>query len=146
MVRDDVEVGQVGGQTRIRIGDRNRTITGQHRYILDYTYPDTTLEQGTLALDIIGTDETLETRRFEVVVTGLDLEDPLCNVGRRGESGGCDLVRDGDVYRAVIAPLEPGQGITIGGTVVYVIQAVAVLTFVGIKSWLASKRPQQEGA
>ena len=32
--------------------------------------------------------------------------------------GGCELVRDGDVYRAVISPLEPGQGITIGGTIV----------------------------
>lgn len=35
---------------------------------------------------------------------------------------------------------------TLGGTVVYVMQAVAVLAFVGAKSWLDSKRPQQEGA
>ncbi len=34
---------------------------------------------------------------------------------------------------------------TLGGTVVYVMQAVAVLGFVGIKSWLDSRRPQQEG-
>ena len=115
---DDVDVEQVAGETRIRIGDRDRTITGQHRYVLEYTYPTTTLDEGTLALDVIGTDETLETERFEVVVTGLELEDPLCNVGGPGASGGCELVRDGDVYRAVIAPLEPGQGITIGGTVV----------------------------
>jgi hypothetical protein len=115
---DDVAVEQVGGETRIRIGDRDRTITGQHRYVLEYTYPDTTLGEGTLALDVIGTDETLETKRFEVVVTGLELDDPLCNVGGPGASGGCELVRDGDVYRAVIAPLGPGEGITIGGTVV----------------------------
>jgi ABC-type uncharacterized transport system permease subunit len=35
---------------------------------------------------------------------------------------------------------------TLGGTVVYVIQAVAVLAFVGVKSWLEAKRPRQEGA
>lgn len=35
---------------------------------------------------------------------------------------------------------------TLGGTVVYVMQAVAVLAFVGGKSWLESRRPVQEGA
>jgi hypothetical protein len=115
---DDLDVEQFGDQTRVRIGDPNRRITGQHRYVLEYTYPDTTLDEGTLALDIIGTEETLETTRFEVVVTGLELDDPLCNVGGPGASGGCELARDGDLYRAVVAPLEPGQGITIGGTVV----------------------------
>jgi hypothetical protein len=60
----------------------------------------------------------LETRRFEVVVTGLELNDPQCNVGRPGATGGCEFVRDGDVYRAVITPLEPGDGVTIGGQVV----------------------------
>jgi simple sugar transport system permease protein len=34
---------------------------------------------------------------------------------------------------------------TLGGTVVYVMQAVAVLGFVGIKSWLDSRKPLQEG-
>jgi uncharacterized membrane protein YgcG len=115
---DDVRVEQIDGRTRIRVGDPDRTIAGQHRYVLEYTYPNTTIDDGTLALDVIGTDETLETRRFEVVVTGLELEDPLCNVGGPGASGGCELARDGDVYRAVIAPLDPGEGVTIGGTVV----------------------------
>ena len=35
---------------------------------------------------------------------------------------------------------------TVGGTVVYVIQAVAVLAFVGLASWLSARRPRQEGA
>ena len=34
-----------------------------------------------------------------------------------GASGGCTLERDGDLYRAVIAPLKPGEGITIGGII-----------------------------
>ena len=36
---DDVTVDAVDGQTRIRIGDPDITITGQHRYTLSYTLP-----------------------------------------------------------------------------------------------------------
>ena len=74
-----------GADDRIRVGDPNLTNTGQHRYDLAYTLPDARLSTGQLALDIIGTDETLETERFEVVVAGLALEDPLCNVGSFGD-------------------------------------------------------------
>ena len=35
---------------------------------------------------------------------------------------------------------------TLGGTVVYVMQAVAVLAYVGIKAWLERRRPQQVAA
>ncbi len=112
-----VSIAQVSGGTRIRIGDPNRTITGQHRYVLTYTLPDARLSAGELALDIIGTEEPFRTDTFEVIVTGMQLADPLCNVGRAGTSGGCDLVRDGDEYRTTISPLLPKQGITIGGTI-----------------------------
>lgn len=114
---DDVDVDSAYGETRIRIGDPDETITGQHRYVLEYTLPTTGIASGVLALDVIGTDETLETARFEVIVLGLELDDVRCNVGWFGDAGGCDLERDGDVYRAVFEPLEAGDGITIGGTV-----------------------------
>ena len=65
----------------IRIGDPDETVTGQHRYVLDYILPDAMISTGRLDLDVIGTDETLETERFEVVVTGMALDDPMCNVG-----------------------------------------------------------------
>ena len=102
---------------RVRIGDPEQTISGQHRYVLEYTLPDANLDSGELALDVIGNAELQETGRFDIVVNGLELEDPLCNVGAAGTSGGCTLERDGDVYRASIVPLEPGDGITIGGTI-----------------------------
>ena len=122
----DVSVTPVGGETRIRVGDPDQTVSGQHRYVLTYTLPDARLSSGELALDVIGNDETLETGRFEVVVTGLQLDDPLCNVGGFGTSGGCTLEPDGAVYRAVVSPLEPGDGITIGGTINGRTDAVAV--------------------
>lgn len=105
------------GADRIRLGDSNTTFSGQHRYVLSYTLPDAKLSTGRLNLDIIGTDEALETGRFEVDVTGLQLDNPTCDVGSTGATGGCSLARAGDVYRAVISPLKAGQGITIGGTI-----------------------------
>lgn len=115
---DDLDVQSVGWETRIRIGDPDVTVTGQHRYTLAYTLPAARLSSGQLALDVIGTDETLETKHFELVVTGLELEDPTCNVGGFGDVGGCELVDDGTTYRAVFSPLEPHEGITIGGRIV----------------------------
>lgn len=115
---DDVDVRRFGSEVRIRIGDPDVTITGQHRYVLGFTLSEAQLSTGELALDIIGTDETFETGRFEVVVTGLELESPTCNVGRRGAVGGCTFTRQGDRYHAVIEPLPPGAGITIGGRIV----------------------------
>lgn len=122
---DDVAQESVeGDKTRIRVGRSDTTVSGQHRYVLRYTLPNARVTTGQLALDIIGTDETLETDRFEVVVTGFQLDTPLCNVGSSGASGGCTLSLVGDVYRAVIAPLKPHRGITIGGTIVAVTEPV----------------------
>lgn len=115
---DDLSVVDEGFQTRIRIGDPNVTITGQHRYVLEYTLPAAQLSTGRLALDIIGTDEVLETGLFEVVLSGFELSDPTCNVGAFGTSGGCTLANVDGMYGTVIQPLRPGEGITVGGAIV----------------------------
>ncbi len=115
---DDLTVIPMSGEVRFRIGDPDVTNTGQHRYVIEFTLPEARVTEGQLALDIIGNDEELGTGRFEVVVAGLELRDPRCNTGRAGAAGGCDLVADGDVYRAVIDPLRPGAGVTIGGDIV----------------------------
>ena len=112
-----VSVVEIDSETRIRLGDPSTTVSGQHRYDLSYTLHQARLSTGELALDIIGTEETLATGRFEVIVTGMDLTAPTCNVGALGTTGGCELTRDGDLYRAVIGPLKPGEGMTIGGTI-----------------------------
>lgn len=114
---DDVSVEEIGLETRIRIGSPSETVTGQHRYVLTYTLPDARLTSDQLFLDVIGTDETFETDRFEIVVTGMTLDDPACSVGALGTDGGCALEPDGDTYRAVVAPLSAGDGITISGTI-----------------------------
>jgi uncharacterized membrane protein YgcG len=112
----DFSLGEIG--TRIRLGDPDTTYRGQHRYVLEYTYPAAQVATGQLALDIIGDREQFETGRFEIVVTGLRLTDTKCNVGPEGTVGGCELRADGPNYVAVIEPLRPGNGVTIGGTIV----------------------------
>jgi hypothetical protein len=123
---EQVSVTPLGDSTRIRIGDASKTVDGQHRYVLSYTLPDAQITSGKLALDIIGTDEDLQTDRFEVIVAGLQLQDPLCSIGSFGTTGGCTLSPDGDVLRTVISPLKPNQGITIGGTITSTTGAVDV--------------------
>ncbi|MDQ2796770.1 MAG: DUF2207 domain-containing protein, partial [Actinomycetota bacterium] len=104
--------------TAIRLGDPNATVTGQHRYVLAYTLPNAQLSTGSLALDIIAAGEVFETLRFTVIVDGMQLQWPTCNVGAANATGGCTLAPDGADLRTVIAPLPAGDGITIGGTVV----------------------------
>jgi uncharacterized membrane protein YgcG len=104
--------------TRIRLGDPNVTVNGQHRYVLSYTLPQARLSSGQLFLDIIGNHETLSTDHFEVIVAGMTLADPGCATGPRDAAiGTCTLAQSGDTYRATISPLPAGDGITISGTV-----------------------------
>ncbi len=116
---DEVDVANFGNVTRIRIGNPNVVFTGQHRYELEYTLPAAELWSGALGLDIIGNDETFRTDRFEVVLSGFDLSELRCDTGGRNDFGGCAFTRndDGD-FVTVIEPLQPGEGITVGGTLV----------------------------
>ena len=114
---DDLSVTDEGYETRIRIGDPDITYTGQHRYVLSYTLPKAQISTGQLALDISDNQTELETGRLEIIVTGFELTNPVCQTGDVGATGGCELVRDGDVYRAVIEPLAPHKVVTIRGTI-----------------------------
>src|SRR5690606_14698663 len=119
----DVTVVAGSSETEIRVGDPDRTFRGQHRYELAYTLPDAfdpTADRPELVLDIVaplgpGTGAA-ETGRFEVVVTGFELTEPLCHVGRAGDRGGCELVPAAHgPYRAVPEPPPKHAGRTSGG-------------------------------
>lgn len=108
----------IGGDTRIRIGDPDVTFTGRHRYVLEYTLPAANVSSGRLDLDIIGNEETLETQRFEVVLTGFRFDSIDCFTGAREALGGCSFERGAsDNLVAVIEPLAPGDGITVSGSI-----------------------------
>jgi hypothetical protein len=114
------------GFTRIRIGDPDVTVSGQHRYVLSYTLPDARLSSGSLFLDIIDPGEPFATDDFEVVVTGLTLADPQCDRGGAGATGGCELVADGDLYRAELGRLDTDEGVSISGGIVQRFEAPPV--------------------
>lgn len=121
----DLSVVDEGLRTRIRIGDPAMTISGQHRYVLAYTYRDADLDELGLALDLVaasgdGWPGDQRTDRFEVVVVGVVLAEPRCDTGPRGVTGGCELVRDdADLasYRAVLEPLPADDGLSVYGRV-----------------------------
>lgn len=111
----DVGIVQTIGGTRIRIGNPNITLDGRHRYVVEYTLPEAGTSSGVLFLDVIGNDEPLETRRFEVVLTGFDDPNTTCDTGAYDVIGGCDFNTDDAGNRvAVIEPLAPADGITVG--------------------------------
>jgi uncharacterized membrane protein YgcG len=116
---DDVSVAELGSETRVRIGDPDVEVSGQHRYTLSYTLPSAQLGSGLLALDIIEGDQ-FETLDATVFVTGFELAEPDCFVGASGSTNRCELVRDGAIYRADLGPLSPYTGVTIEGRIVAV--------------------------
>jgi uncharacterized membrane protein YgcG len=122
---DQLSVVDLGAETRVRIGDPDVTISGQHRYTLAYTLPVADLEDGFLAIDVLDGDE-LETGSAEVVVRGFDLDQARCFVGGAGSTERCDLVESGGVYRATFGELPPFTGITIDGYVTATIAPVDV--------------------
>ena len=117
----DLDVVTFRNDTRVRLGSANVNVTGQHRYVLDYTLPEARLSSIGLALDVIGTDDTMPTKRFEVIITGLELDNPQCSAGGTGTTGGCRLlpttIGGQPAYRAVLEPLSARHGITVRGRV-----------------------------
>ena len=114
---DQVTVDDVGNETRIRIGEVDTFISGQHRYTLAYTLPEAKLDSGVLSLDVLGS-EGAEIDTFELVVTGWVLGDPVCFVGAFGSSDECELVESEDgYYRWIVEPVEENAGVTVEGDI-----------------------------
>ncbi len=104
--------------TRIRIGNPDQTITGHHQYVLTYVLPDANLATDTLKLDIIDDRETLETKKFTVVLTGMELANLKCLVGPAGSTRPCPVVAEANSYRIEIAPLARREGISVFANIV----------------------------
>lgn len=114
----DLFVEQGSGSTDVRIGDPDVIVSGQHRYTFGYTLPNAFLSEGVLSLDVLDPDDK-PIDHFELVVTGMVLENPTCFVGVLGAATTCEFVesRDG-YYRAVATPVPVGAGVTVEGDIV----------------------------
>ena len=108
--------GSPGSQ--IKIGDANQTVTGRHRYRIEYALPRSeVLPDGddTVRWDAVGTAWEVPIGRAEVhVVASWEFERATCSAGGTGSSGGCTLrqVEPGHLV-AEVEDLGEGKGITI---------------------------------
>lgn len=102
---------------RLRIGDPDVTITGQHRYELSYTLDGVT-RGGQLAWDAVGTGWEVPIDDVEVHVTGaVELDADTCSAGDRGATNGCALRQTAPGHLvARVDALEAGQGVTVYAT------------------------------
>ena len=114
---DEVDIESRSRSTRIRIGDPDETITGQHRYVIEYTLPEAQLARGLLALDLIDEHE-FDVARAEIVVIGFELDQAACFIGRRGATDRCAFTEAGGGYRAELVDLTAGTGVTVEGLIV----------------------------
>ena len=111
-VTPDVVNGRDGAN--IRIGDPNVTVTGRHRYRIEYPLPGvargTTLDWGA-----IGTAWEVGIEEAEIhVVAPFELLDATCSVGVIGSQGGCDVteVAPGHLMTTVHG-VDSGEGLSI---------------------------------
>jgi hypothetical protein len=109
--------GTVVTGTNIRIGDPDRTITGERRYRIEYGLPG--VRQGqTVDWEPVGTFWNVGMETVEVhLVTPFELESPLCVSGPAGSRNPCDVreVEPGHVV-VTVEDLDANEGVSLEGT------------------------------
>ena len=103
-----------GTNPEVRIGDPNVTITGPHRYFLEYSL-DTLISADRFSWNAVGTEWAVSISEAEVhVVSDRELLAPTCDIGRFGSVGGCMVEQRGPGHlRVIAANLDSGEGITV---------------------------------
>lgn len=119
---DDLSVGPapfdspVQG-TRIRVGDPNTTISGQHRYVISYVLPTARYAAPTFSLDAVGADSDIPIEHVQVIFSGISLDSPTCAAGGAGSAPGSCRFEPGAPLRVKVDRLAPHEGITVAGEV-----------------------------
>ena len=115
---DGARVSEGYSDISIRIGDPDRTITGRHRYQINYVLPlQAVVQDDFFAWDAIGTDWTVPMQKITVaLVLPNDLTSPGCVTGTAWDESSCTLIRE-EAARSVVFvnSLSTGQGLTISG-------------------------------
>ncbi|MFP3902324.1 MAG: DUF2207 domain-containing protein, partial [Acidimicrobiia bacterium] len=126
---DDLAVTTDIDGTRLRIGHPDRTVTGRHRYRIEYPLAGVARQMqtdgeageagGTQELQIdweaVGTEWDVGTERAEVhLVAPAELTDVACYRGQRGSRDTCDVDQPEPGHLAVtIDGLDPRHGVSI---------------------------------
>jgi len=111
---DDVQLGGTASQTRIRIGDPSRTVTGRHRYTIEYRL-DGVAPGGRLAWDAVGTGWPVGIDHVEVhAVAPFELEGARCVRGASGSETPCGVTQPEPGHLAAkLDALEAREGATL---------------------------------
>src|SRR5829696_4289924 len=111
---DQVQVTGTAHQTRLRIGDPDRTVTGRHRYTVGYRLAGVA-PGGRLAWDAVGTSWTVAIGQVEVhVIAPFGLEEVVCVRGVAGSTTPCQATQPAPGHLvARLEGLDAGQGVTI---------------------------------
>ena len=114
---DQFVVEPTFGGERIRIGDPDQTISGRHRYRIDYPL-DLAGPGERLVWDAVGDRWLVGMAEVEIHLVGAtEYTDLLCSTGRAGTWGGCTLEQPEPGYLTVsIDGLSSGEGVTISAT------------------------------
>ena len=125
---DDVTVDlRPGGDTEIRIGDPDETVSGRARYRIDYDLPG--IRQGEVVdWETFGHEWTVPIEEAEVhLVTPFELDQPACYVGAAESTARCtvEVVAPGHVT-ARVSDLDAYEGVSIEGRVGTPVAAPAV--------------------
>ncbi|MDH4171425.1 MAG: DUF2207 domain-containing protein [Acidimicrobiia bacterium] len=109
---------QAGNRSRIRVGDPDRTISGRHRYTIDY--PLSTLVQGdTVSWNAVGTHWSVGIDRAELhLIVDRELTGVRCFVGTSGsDAQDCDAQQVAPGHLLVrTGSIGAGDGYTISAT------------------------------
>jgi hypothetical protein len=114
---DGLQVMSDPAGTKLRIGDPNQTVTGEHRYRIDYPLPG--VARGTVFdWETFGDQWTVPIEHAEVhLLAPFELRDVRCFQGGRGASGSCSVreVAPGHVV-AEVEDLDAREGVSLEGT------------------------------
>lgn len=101
---------------QIRIGDENQTVSGRHRYVIEYTITGA-VEGDRFGYDMIGTGWDVPVDEADLRITGpRGITEVGCYHGGAGGRTPCGTVgRDGDAVTAHVEGLAEEEGVTIDG-------------------------------
>jgi predicted membrane protein DUF2207 len=115
---DDVSVESalVDGEpgVKIRIGNPGITVSGRHRYRIEYHLPGVATERG-VDWDAVGTGWDVPIEKVEVhVAAPFEFAQASCFAGGSGSTGGCDVEQtEPGVLAAEVSGLDSNQGMSI---------------------------------
>lgn len=110
---DDVTVTGGGSETSLRIGDPDRTVTGQHTYRISYTVAAATTrydDRDELYWNAVGPGWTVPVSDVRVRVSGAAITRSACYAGEPGGTAACELAEAGSFRQA---SLPPGEALTV---------------------------------